>query len=127
MDLLLKFTIDLIQHIEPKKMVSDYYLVAIVKYDVGNQLTINQRAISRTQIDNAIGGDVSFGINFGGNAGVHTRGAKIIEPDIGFDSATNCHLVAFQRNGHGHQLSSKRNQRRSTFLLSRLDVLGRRR
>src|SRR6266566_8797845 len=120
MDLLLKFTIDLIQHIEPKKMVSDYYLVAIVEYDVGNQLTINQRAISGTQIGNAIGGGVSFRINFGGNASVQARGAKIIEPDIGFDCTTNYHLVAFQRNWHGHQLSTKRNQRRSTLFLSRL-------
>src|SRR3989442_2159454 len=118
MDLLLKFAIDFVQHVEAKKMIADYNLIAVVEDCFTDQFAINQCAIGRIKIGNPIARFVSLRIAFAGNSRMEPRGAGIVEPDISFQSATNHDLISLNRNWYRHQFSPKGNQRGPALFLS---------
>ena len=111
MNLLLKLAVNLIEHFEPKEMIANSYLVALIEQSFGDELTINQSAIGRFKISYAIARDHGFRIVFSPNARVQSRGTKVVDAHIGFDGTPKDDIVTLKRNWHSHQFATQENQR----------------
>ena len=123
MDLLLKFAIDFVQHVETEEMITDYDLIAVVEVNLGNQLAVDQRAVGRAEIVITILVCLVSGSMRAGDAGMKARSARIVEAHVSFDRATNYYLVSLERNRHRHQFAAKGDERWPAFLLGRLYAL----
>src|SRR6185295_18668442 len=102
-DLLLKLTIYLVKQVEAKQVITDNDLVAVVQGDLSNARAVNERAVCRSQICNPATRGIAGSIQFSGNASVQTRGAGILESDVGFNRAADDDLITLERDRHGHE------------------------
>src|SRR6267142_143325 len=97
MNLLLELPINLVKHVEAQHVFADNYLVSVMQETLRNGVPVQQRAVSRTKIDDPIADLLCNLIALSINAGMETRRARIVNSNISLEGPSENDFVTLQR------------------------------
>src|SRR5262249_32484991 len=108
-NLLLKFTVNVVQHFESKQLIADRNLVTVGKQCFPHQRAIYECAISGSEIEDSATRLARSQV-FCDDARVEPRRAIIGNANIRFDGASYSDFGAFQGNGECDAFTLERDQ-----------------
>src|SRR5437016_1386604 len=112
MNLLLELAVNLVEHLEAKKVITNRYLVALVEKCFGDGLTVEQRTVSRIKIAYCVAQAIVFQIGLCTDARMQTRSAKVVNTNICLHRASEDYPIALKWDGYGHQLAAQKDESR---------------
>src|ERR1700704_1513764 len=118
MNMLLELAINLIEHLETKKMIADFYFVTIIQKSLADRLPIELRAVCRAEIGNLVAHSISAEIALGGDACMLPGGTKVVDANVSLDRPSQHDLVTFKRYRDGHKFTAEENEGRPALSLS---------
>src|ERR1700681_906425 len=98
MNLLLKLAIYLIEHFEADQLIAYFEFVTVLQESLSDRLAIQNRAVGRVEIGQAIANHSRLCIGLRADASVHAGRARVVDADVSVQSAPQGHFRAFQWN-----------------------------
>src|SRR5258708_36082363 len=112
-NLLLEFAVNLVQHLKANQMIAYFEFVPVLQELLIDGLPVEQSAVGRLQIVQAIAGFAGGFIALGRDPRMKARSTRVVNADVGFQRATHSYLFTVQWNRDREQFSAQKNQRRA--------------
>jgi len=107
-DLPLVFAVYLVKQVEPKNMLADHYLVAVLERFARYHSTVQKRSVSRGQIGQDVFGFFCYGIDKRVDPGMKPGNLCVVYTYICLKSAAQNYLLAFKRYRHGNKITGQK-------------------
>src|SRR2546423_9496912 len=126
MNLLLKLSIDFVQHLKPNQLIADGEFVPIFEKSFVDRFAIQHRAVGRIEIYQAIASLTGFFITLSPNLRMQPRSLGIVDAHISIERPTEGHFGPLEWNRNCQQFSTQKDERRAAISLARsgLTALG---
>ena len=100
MNLLLKFTVNLVEHFKTNQLIADFKLITVLQIRFIDRPAVKQRAVSRAKIRKAETLFTGSLITFCRDPRMEPRRASVIHAHVSIERSPDRYLGALQRYGN---------------------------
>src|SRR5260370_12233261 len=112
-NLLLEFAVNLVENLKATQLIAYFGCVAAPQEFLIDGLAVEQSAVGRLQIVQAIAGFAGGFVALGRDPRMKARSTRVVNADVGFQRATQSYLFTFQWNRDREHFSARKTQSRA--------------